>query len=521
MKTSFLVLLLPFFSLGLSAQSKSNKTESSPYSIRVKINGVKDTAVYLANYFGNKIYYNDTAMADRNGLVVFEGKKFEEGGKYAVVIPGPKYFDILVTEEDIDIETDASDFVGKMKIKKSLENRLFYDYVKFIDEKKKLRDPIDERLAEENIKEEESAKLREELKVINQEVVDYQAKLFKEHPELLVSKLIMASTDIEVPEPPANTTDLNWKYHYYVNHYWDNIDLNDPRIVRDQGIHRKLETFANNVVAQIPDTVFAESRKACEKVKNNPELFKYFVHFFTSNAEKSKIMCMDRVFVLMVDEYYKTGRTPWMDEEQLSKIIEAADKKRPSMCGEIVPDIILPDTSGTNWVSLHAIDAKYTIISIWESNCGHCKKEMPKLMEIYQKWKPKGVEVFAIGNDFETPEWKKFIREKELDWINVSDNPEINKSDSALVLIRSGVTNLQSLNFRKTFDVFSTPKVYLLDSDKRVIAKQLSAEQVEDLLNKLEETETGSATPAKEEKDKEKSGEKDKARSKDKKSGGS
>jgi thiol-disulfide isomerase/thioredoxin len=521
MKTSCLTLILALITLGLSAQTKSGKPESSSYTIRVKINGVKDTAVYLANYFGNKIYYNDTAIADKNGLVVFKGKKFEEGGKYAVVIPGPKYFDILVTEEDIDIETDAADFVGKMKINKSLENKLFYDYVKFIDQQKKLRDPIDAQLAEENIKEEQATKLKEELKVINQQVIDYQSKLFRDHPNLLVSKLIMVTTEIEIPEPPADTEDLNWKYHYYINHYWDNTDLNDPRIVRDQGIHRKLETFANNAVAQIPDTVFVEAKKACEKVASNPELFKYFVHFFTSNAEKSKIMCMDRVFVLMVDEYYKSGRTPWMDNEQLAKIIEAADKKRPTMCGETVPNIILPDTSGTNWVSLHGIDAKYTIIAIWESNCGHCKKEMPKLMEIYQKWKDKGVEVYAIGNDFETPEWKKFIREKELSWINVSDNPEINKSDSAMVLIRSGITNLQSLNFRKTFDVFSTPKVYVLDADKKVIAKQLSAEQVEDLLNNLEGSVQNSENSEETEKGKTKFEDKDKSKTRDKKNEGS
>jgi len=95
--------------------------------------------------------------------------------------------------------------------------------------------------------------------------------------------------------------------------------------------------------------------------------------------------------------------------------------------------------------------------------------------------------MFAIGNDFETEPWLKFVREKEIgNWINVSDNPQINQADSASKLIYTGVTTLQSLNFRKTFDVFSTPKVFLLDADKRVIAKQLSAEQIGELLERLE-----------------------------------
>ena len=81
------------------------------------------------------------------------------------------------------------------------------------------------------------------------------------------------------------------------------------------------------------------------------------------------------------------------------------------------------------------------------------------------------------------------MKEKNLDWINVSDNPEINDADSARVLILNGTTTLPSLNFRTTFDVFSTPKLLLLDKDKRIIAKQLSAEQLEDLLSNLEKDE--------------------------------
>jgi thiol-disulfide isomerase/thioredoxin len=468
-----------------SGSTTSNTANTSPYTIKVKINGVKDTAIYLANYFGNKIFYNDTVMADANGVAIFKGKPYKEGGKYAVVAPGPRYFDILVTEEDIDIETDVNDFVGKMKINKSEENKVFYEYINFIDAKKKARDPLDARLADSTIAENEAATVRNQLRLLNDEVIKYQKDLVEKKPGMLASKLIKMTMEISLPEPPAGNTDPNWKYHYYVDHFWDNTDLTDPRIVRDQSIHRLLETFANTAVAQIPDTVFVEAKKVIEKTKDNPEVYKYFVHFFTSNAEKSKIMCMDKMFVLMVDEYYQKGKTPWMDAEQMTKILEGADKKRFSMCGEIVPNIILPDTTEKKWMSLYDIKSDYTVITIWESNCGHCKKEMPKLQELYEKYKSKGLEIYAIGNEFENDDWRKFIREKNLNWINVSDNPQINKSDSAAVLIRSGITTLQSLNFRKTFDVYSTPKIFLLDKDKKVIAKQIGADQLGDLLLKL------------------------------------
>lgn len=476
------VVMLLFTAVSTSAQEKSLAPD---YKIRVKVNGVKDSTVYLANYFGNKLYYNDTAKADASGYFEFDGKPFEEGGKYAVVVPGPKYFDIIVSDEDIYLETNVNDFVGGMKVHESAENKLFFDYLHYIEDKKQERMPLDEVLQSESSTEKEKKAATDKLKELNEEVVNYQKSLVQQNPDLLAAKMVNMTMEIDVPEAPEGVDDPNWKYRYYLDHYWDNVDLKDPRIVRDQFIQKKLDHFANKALPQIPDTIAQEAIKVIEQTRGNDELFKYFVHFFTSNAEKSKVMCMDKVFVAMVDKYYRAGEASWMDEEALKRILEAAEDKRYTLCGEVVPNIILPDTTLTNWEALYDIDSEYTLIVIWESNCGHCKKEMPKLKQVYEKWKPEGVEVFAIGNDFETEEWIEFVREKELDWINVSDNPAINDSDSALVLIRNGITTLPSLNFRKTFDVFSTPKIYLLDNEKKIVAKQLSSQQIDELLIKL------------------------------------
>ena len=136
---------------------------------------------------------------------------------------------------------------------------------------------------------------------------------------------------------------------------------------------------------------------------------------------------------------------------------------------------------------MHDIEAKYTLICIWESTCGHCKKEMPKLERIYDQWNPRGLEIFAIGNDFEPEPWQEYLREKELTkWVNVSDNPLINAQDSATALIYGGVTNLESLNFRTTFDVYATPKMFLLDEDKNILAKQVGAVQLAEILSQME-----------------------------------
>ena len=91
--------------------------------LEFKISGLQDTTVYLARYFGEKLYYADTTYAkDEN--VVFNSKELV-GGVYAVVCPGSKYFEFIVTEEDVLMETDINDFAGKMNVKKSENNKVF------------------------------------------------------------------------------------------------------------------------------------------------------------------------------------------------------------------------------------------------------------------------------------------------------------------------------------------------------------------------------------------------------------
>ncbi|MFM1930728.1 MAG: hypothetical protein RL226_31 [Bacteroidota bacterium] len=477
-------------------------------TIKVKIKGLKNQPVYLANYYGEKLFYNDTSMTDANGVVTFKGKPFNECGKYAVVAPGPKFFDILVTEEDIDLETDTLDLAGHLKVNKSAENVEFLGYYRFISKQRMLREPHDKVMADSSATEKQKEAARKEIDRLNNEVIAYQQDLFTRQPNMLFTKYLKMTIEPEIPAAPADVADeQTWKYYYYRQHYWDNVDLKDPRLVRDQMFHRLLDKYYTKVLPQIPDTLLKESYKLVDGMQNY-DMFKYAVHYITYAAESSKIMCMDKVFVGMVEKYYRNGKVDWLKEDQMKKILDRAEELRYTVCGEPVPNIILPDTTLTNWKALYDIDAKYTIIAIWEADCGHCKKEMPKLLDLYHEWKPKGLEVYAIGNDFETEPWIKFVKEKKLDWINVSDNPAINKADSAAKLIYGGVTTLPSLNFRTTFDVFSTPKIFLLDADKRIIAKQLGAEQIEELLRNLEgekpadkkEEKATEQEPAKEEK---------------------
>lgn len=489
MKLNRIATIFSFLSLSMAGIAQNETT--SPYTVAGVVDGLSEgTEVYLANYYGNKLYYNDTAMVNKKGEFSFAGKPFDEQGKYAFVIPGPKYFDFIVADEDIYFETDTSLLVPKINFKKSLNNQVFFEYIKFISDQRKKREPWMQVINSENLEEEQKQSARDNITRLNDEVIDYQKDVIQKHSDLLAVKFIRMTMEVEIPEEiPAGQDTTEFRYNYYKKHYWDNCDLTDNRMVREQSFHGLLDTYINKVISQAPDSIIKEADLLIDRVKGQPDLFKYIVHFMTYNSETSKLMCMDAVFVHLIDTYYKTGAANWMEADKLADIIEKSDKKKNTLCNETFPRIILPDSNGV-WKGVHDVDSKYTVVFVWESSCGHCKKEVPKLMKLYEDWKDHGVDVYAIGNDYEREDWLKFIHEKGMQGlIHVSDDPAISNDspDTVRYVLANGITNIESLNFRQTLDISSTPVLYVLDEDKSIIAKRLNSEQIHDLFVRLED----------------------------------
>ena len=104
-----------------------------------------------------------------------------------------------------------------------------------------------EKLGKESV---EYKVISKELEAISKEVVAYQKQLVAENPTTLVSKIVKMSMDVEVPEVPrkadGSMLDSNFAYHYFRDHYFDNIDLNDDRLLSTPVFHNKLDFYFGN-----------------------------------------------------------------------------------------------------------------------------------------------------------------------------------------------------------------------------------------------------------------------------------
>ena len=459
--------IIIFICLSLFSTASIFASDSDGYKIKFKVKGLKDTIAYLANYYGNKQYIQDTAKIDGNGICSFEKKTKLPGGLYIFYCPATKgkTFEFIVTEnQHFSFEIDTLDYYkyAKLTTKGSSETQDWMDYITFIKKKSEEISPIKEKFETLDKNSADYKDTKEKILKIDTEVIDYKHNYIKKNPNSLIAKWFNAMDEPKIPEEERKASkDSLFAYKYYKSHYFDGFDFSDERLIKCPIFQSKIDYYISKLTSPAPDSLIVGADYLIDKAKANKEVFKYMAWYMTYTYETSQIMGYDAIFVHLIDRYYKTNQAYWLDSAKLAKIIKKSDETKPLLLGKKGPDQIMQDSLG-NHITLYSIKADYTVVLFWDPDCGHCKKELPKVRDFYAKYKDKvDVKIFGVCADMEKKGWKKLVRDEHYDWINVVD----------------------PYGQRKMYDVQSTPTIYLLDKNKIIIAKKLGAEQLGDFID--------------------------------------
>ena len=266
----------------------------------------------------------------------------------------------------------------------------------------------------------------EKLRKLGEEVSNFQETFIQNNPDAFFSKVLLANKEIELPDAPTladGRIDSSFQFRYYKNHFFEYLDFSDDRLLRTPVFHSKINTYLENLTVKHPDSIIISCDYLVNQSRANKEVFKYMVSYLTSNYERSKVMGLEKVFVHMVNTYYKTGEVSWIDEASMFNITDRAETIAPLLIGEIAPNLHLRDTLDKVRV-LHQLQSDFTLVIFYDPDCGHCKKEMPKINDMYKEWKSDGIEVqvFAVCVELEKAEWLKFIRTYDIgEWVNVGE----------------------------------------------------------------------------------------------------
>ena len=144
-----------------------------------------------------------------------------------------------------------------------------------------------------------------------------------------------------------------------------------------------------------------------------------------------------------------------------------------NLIGAPASDLQMVDTLG-KLTNLYKITAPFTVLVFWDPTCGHCKEVVPKVDSIYRaSWKAQGVKLYGVMVEGGKDNWLKFIHDNNLkDWIHVYQTDAQKNAD-----IAAGRPV-----YRQLYDVYQTPVLYLLDKDKRIIAKKLNHLQIDEVM---------------------------------------
>ena len=460
MRSIVLVVLLLGFSVLATGQINSG------YKISVAIDGLPDSTVYLAYHFGEMQYLKDTLKLDRSGQGVFSGAESLPQGIYMIVMPGRKYFEILMSSDQaFSLTCNFPDYFKTLKFSGSDENSAFVDY-----QRKWLA--MQEEVAKVNARIEINKQNNDSLKILNelrkdqeQKMISYLNNVVESNKGSLLAMLVKAILPIEVPVfqiPPnvQNPDSVRWlkAYLYNKDHFFDNIDLTDERILRTPILQSKLNIFFSNEVIQLADSINKEIDKIIAKCSNNYKVFQFVAVFLFNHFRESEIMGHDAVMVKLADDIYLSGKADWTTKEWRDNLKNEVDRIRPNLIGVKAHDLIMNTYTGV-YKSIYDIKKDFTILYFWEPDCGHCQEATPKLKAYYDKAKNEGVEVYAVCTKPDRDKWEAYIKDNNLDWIN-------------------GWDPLRATNFDYYYNVQSTPGIYILNKNKIIIAKKLSVEDI-------------------------------------------
>lgn len=429
-------LLLCCFTTTLFAQKKTkNAAKKAGHELQFHVQDARDTMVYLVIHFRDKMILKDSLKVTTPGHFVFAGNQPYQEGLYMLISQGKRpYVNFLIDgNQYFSVHCDTTGKLDDIRFVNSPENDEMLGFQKKTHESQlKINDLREKKKKLKDSKKDEAAKeeLDNQIKAVNDDVNDYIQALIARNPNALFSKLQKAYQPVHIPDSPVKedgTIDSLFQGHYYLEHYFDNVDLTDSRLLYTPVMEPKfVEYFTKMLYYQETDTVIKYVDDVLAKTEADSVFYRFMVEWLTYRFETSKIIGHDAVFVHLAKNNQLAGKCTWLDEDLIKKYEKRVKNLEPVLIGSVAPEIIMPDTLQSEdyryWKSSYNFEKPYVILWFYDPKCPTCKKEATKLHHVYDSLETAGTrnfDVYGIASASDLNSWKKYLREQKYPWVNV------------------------------------------------------------------------------------------------------
>ncbi|MDX1407860.1 MAG: DUF5106 domain-containing protein, partial [Saprospiraceae bacterium] len=435
----------------------------------LQVEGLEGGHAFLGGMLGDQYYTVDSFAVDKKGRISFTSAGPLEQGLYYAILPDRQSQVQLLLSEDqaFTLTTRLGDLVGSMVVEGSLDNELLYRNLKFEQQYQREYQAIRQRQAQAQPGSPDALSLENERKAKLEERKAHIAQYSRDYPDAFFTSFKLAGQNPEVKEPrlPSGEIDERMQLYLYRKEFWEMVDFTDGRLLRTPVYHNKLQKYFETLMPQQVDTIIKYADYLTRQSMQHDSLFKYTANWIGVKYKEPSFMGADAVYTHMVLNFFTPELAFWSDPNEIRYLQQDARIRNLSLPGRTGQDLSLVGLNGEE-VTLHGIDARMIVLFIYTPECDNCRKETPKVLEVYHEWRDRGVEVLGLCTLNDEAVWKDYVAKGNLDWINAYDP-----------------ANPQDHTYKWHVDI--TPELYVMNSDFEIVGKDLKAFQLPEIFKRV------------------------------------
>ncbi len=441
--------------------------------------GEKDSVLYIGQHYRDQFKILDSTRVKKNAKgddsYTFAGKRKWETGIYALLAKDAKKSIIDFTIDGSQRFTinmsAAKEVVDPMKdVVGSTANQVMFVYNNKLEEAKgRVRD-IEKRKKSTDVKVKEEAE--NDMKLLTNEMREFENTYLENYKQYRFIQLVKMMSGPEVPDEVGDKTT------YYLEHYWDGVELTDHSLVRTPDLFNKMNYyFFGTLYHADMDTICKYADMVLHKIENDTLMLRYFMDYIMPRYYRStKNIGWDAVWCYLVRQYYLTGKCGWATQSEITNKRQSVEFLEKSLIGARGAELWMADTNQStdpkDWISSHRFPQKYVILWFWDPDCHHCQEQTETLKELYDSLSAAGnkiFEVYAVGYEADVAKWKRYVREHRLPFVNV------------------GGSNV-NIDYQEAYNVHGAPTMIILNEERRIIMnKVLPTRSILPFLKRYEE----------------------------------
>ncbi len=459
MKKLFLLTLILSFAYKLNASSDVNDKLKIHFHSEVN----SPLTLKLAYYYGSKVFLQDSITLKASGKLAYTGNFHE--GIYLLVFPNTDVYEFMVNENNelsIRISSEKNAYYSSIRgdsisIAFDIYHKRMAGIINHMDSLKhslsvagsdEIRDKLKKKI--------NSGK--DSLQLINDVLsLKYQGTF--------LGNYLQAQMPVTIPKLmekviSSDSLGLLKKLYYYKNHYLDQIDWNDRRLIYTPVMEDKINDYFVKFVQKTPESNSAAIDTILNKT-NNQEVSKFLTDMLFERFEQNKHKSLDEyAYLYLVKQYYLGGKTPWMNDDQISILEAEYNRFWPTSIGQIAPPILLPDKDD-QLVNLDNIHSTYCLVFFWNYECQHCQRILQEMASLVSKYKYLNIQVLSVFTGENLEIWEAYLAKKiPRSWENTYQKGQKTKLTSV-------------------YNVSVIPSIYLLDTNKIILNKNVTVSELD------------------------------------------